>query len=62
MSNRPRVYGSSLSLACLERGRGRERGLPDYDSYGVVVEDLGLVRCAFGSTVGTYSLGNLFVV
>jgi hypothetical protein len=60
VSNRPRVYGSSLSLACLERGEGGR--VPDDDGYGVVVEDLELVRCAFGSTVGTYSLGNLFVV
>lgn len=37
---------------------------PDYHCYGVIIEDLDVSAClASGDrTVGTYSLGNLFVV
>ena len=40
---------------CLDR-------IPDYYGYSVVVKDLLLVCALRGGTVGTYSLGNLFVV
>jgi hypothetical protein len=62
VSKRPRVYGSSLELAWRRKVEGWDWEVPDYDGHGVVVEDLGLVDREGGGTVGTYSLGNLFVV